>query len=67
MHNHRFSTIDRRRFLGFGALAGVFCALGCEGTTEPSAVTTPPTVTGNRKHLDMLKEKGQQTPTSKKK
>ncbi len=60
MQNPRFSEIDRRHFLGFGALAGVLFAAGCEnGGGEPTQVTTPPTVEGGaRKRLEKLEEKG---------
>jgi hypothetical protein len=58
MHKHWNSMIDRRGFLRFGALAGALCATGCDGGSEPTKVTTPPTPTGNRKRLEMLEAKG---------
>jgi hypothetical protein len=64
--------MDRRGFLCFGALTGMFFAAGCEnGGGEPTAVTTPPTIeSGNRKKLDKFVEKGaaiaEKTPKKKK-
>jgi hypothetical protein len=55
--------IDRRRFLGWGALGGVLLAAGCsEGGGAPQTVTTPPVEGGNRrilqKTLDTAPTKG---------
>ena len=59
MRNPRFSPIDRRGFLRFGAAAAVLFAAGCEnGGGEPTQITTPPVETGNRKRLDKFTEKG---------
>jgi hypothetical protein len=59
MLNHRFSPIDRRGFLYLGALAGVFCAVGCDSGGEPQAITAPPTVKGGaRSRLMDLEQKG---------
>jgi hypothetical protein len=66
MLNHRISPIDRRGFFHLGALAGVFCAIGCDSGGEPKPVTSPPTTTGARKNLKMLEEKAAGAPGKKK-
>jgi hypothetical protein len=59
MTSPRFSPIDRRRFLRFGAIAGVLCASGCSDSGEPAVVNTPPAVKGGaRDRLDALQAKG---------
>jgi hypothetical protein len=60
MTNPRFSPIDRRGFLCFGAIAGMLCAAGCDGGGEPAVVDTPPAVKrGARDRLDKLKAQGE--------
>jgi hypothetical protein len=66
MLNHRFSSIDRRGFLHLGALAGVFCAVGCDGGGEPKPVETPPVEGGTRKRLKMIEDKAGEVPAKKK-
>jgi len=41
--------IDRRKFLGWGALGGVFLVAGCSDGGTPEKVETPPAEGGNRK------------------
>jgi hypothetical protein len=61
--------IERRKFLQWGALGGVLVAAGCSGGgAEPTEVTTPPVVGGNRKLLqkgvdaaEAAKAKGKKT------
>jgi hypothetical protein len=43
------SFLDRRKFLRWGAVGGVFAVAGCSGgDRNPSEVTTPPVAGGNR-------------------
>jgi hypothetical protein len=69
MQNPSLRTIDRRGFLCLGSLAGVFLAVGCDGSGngDPVPVTTPPLKGGNREKLQKLEEKGAATNAKKKK
>ena len=67
MLNQRLSAIDRRGFLRLGALAGVFCAAGCDNGGQPNQIATPPTQsTGTRKRLKMIEDKAAEGPAKKK-
>jgi hypothetical protein len=57
---HEFDkAIDRRKFLGLGALGCVLGAGGCGGGDAVQTVTTPPVKGGNRAFLDNIKKKAE--------
>jgi hypothetical protein len=66
MRNLRFSQIDRRGFLSFGAMAGVLCVAGCDNGEVPKTITTPPSESGTRKRLKMIEDKAATGPSKKK-
>jgi len=52
--------IDRRRFVSWGALAGVLLLAGCsDGSAPPEQVTAPPAEKGNR---NLIKKKAEVPP-----
>jgi hypothetical protein len=63
------SMLNRRLFLGLGALAGMLAVSGC-GDPGVTQVTEAPVIKGNRNRLDKLKglaEEGAAKKATKKK
>lgn len=62
------TSIDRRKFLGLGALGSVIVAGGCgQGADGVQTDTNPPAVGGNRKKLEALQKKGEALQAKNKK
>jgi hypothetical protein len=67
MPNEFDLAVDRRKFLGLGALGGVLGVGGCGGGDAVQTVTTPPSKGGNRAFLDDVKKKAELPRTKTKK
>jgi hypothetical protein len=59
-------SIDRRKFLGVGALAAMVVTGGCGDDGSPQQATTPPAAGGNRNRLKTLEQKAEQASAKKK-
>jgi hypothetical protein len=65
MRNDTRSSLNRRGFLGLGALTSVLGALGCDGGGTPEQVTTPPVENSARSRLKLIESKTEAAASKK--
>ncbi|MGP0064263.1 MAG: hypothetical protein ACLQGP_11770 [Isosphaeraceae bacterium] len=59
--------MSRRGLLQLGIFTGLLGTVGCSEDQEAKKIDTPPAPTGNRKRLDQLQKKTEETTPVKKK